>query len=416
MTVPSGHAFKGTGRVDYGWTIVGASSLVMLASFGLLVTYGLFLNPLIDQFGWSRAAVSGAYSLSSIVAGGTGIVAGVLTDRLGARIVVTVSGLLLGVGYALMFHVHNLAELYIYYGLLVGTGMSGMWVPPLSTVARWFDKRRTLVTGVVLSGMTIGQVIVPPIVSRMIGTYGWRTTYLILGLVALVIIVLAAQLLRREPTHTSRPGEGGETAAHAPAAGLTLGEAARTRQFWMIGGTFFFCGMSAFGLLIHFAPRVISVGLSEIDAANVLAVTGAVGIPGSFLLGGLLGHWIGDRKAFILGLTLVLAGMLLVVPARSLWALYLCAVIFGTGMSGMATAESPLVASLFGLANHGSIYSACGIGYTVGGALGPLLFGGIFDATGSYDLALFLGGGFAVVALALLLLLRPLPKAGPQQA
>jgi MFS family permease len=379
----------------------------MLVSFGMLVTYGLFLNPLVDEFGWSRAAVSGAYSLSSVIAGVIGIVAGVLTDRVGPRIVVTVSGLLLGVGYVMMLHVHNLGELYVYYGVLVGIGMSGMWVPPISAVARWFDKRRSLATGIVLSGMTVGQVIAPPIISRAIVGYGWRDTYLILGIVLLAIIVVGAQFLRNGPGHGAEPAVDGAGLTTPHPAGLTLAQAARTRQFWMIGATFFFCGMSAFGLLIHFAPRLISVGLSEVTAANVMAVNGAVGIPGSFLLGGLVGQWLGDRKAFIAGLTLVFAAMLLIVPARELWALYACGVVFGFGMSGMAASESPLIAGLFGLDHHGSIYSATGIGYTVGGAFGPLIFGWIFDVTGSYDLALYLGAGFAFISLALLVMLRP---------
>jgi MFS family permease len=131
-------------------------------------------------------------------------------------------------------------------------------------------------------------------------------------------------------------------------------------------------------------------------------------------VGGLLGARIGDRRAFIVALGLVMAALALLVPAGELWALYVCAVVFGLGMSGMGTSESPLVAELFGLRNHGSIYAATGLGYTAGAALGPLIFGLVFDATGSYDPALFLGVGFTVIALVLLVALRPRPEASPR--
>jgi MFS family permease len=380
----------------------------LLVSSGILVSYGLFLNPFVAEFGWSRGAISGAYSLSSIIAGTVGVLGGLATDRLGPRVVVTVSGVLLGAGLVLTCLVDSLWQLYLFYGVLVGSGMSGLWVPPLSTVARWFSERRSLVTGIALSGMMIGQVILPPIVSRVIIAAGWRRSFLLLGIVAAVVIIAAAQLLRKEPPRqgTSGISEDGAAGAQPPAAGPTLGEALRTPAFWMVSAIFLLVGTSAFGLLIHLAPRVISVGQSEVNASNVLAVVGAVGIPGSFLLGGLLGHRIGDRRAFMVGLGLVVAALLLFLPAHRLWALYACAVIFGAGMSGMTASESPLVAWLFGLGHHGSIYAATGIGYTVGGALGPLLFGLIFDATGSYDLAISLAVGFAVIALLLLGVLR----------
>ena len=399
-------------RLDYGWIVVAASSLVMMVSFGLHVSYGLFLAPLGEEFGWSRATISGAYSLSSIVAGTVGLLAGVLTDRLGPRVVVSFCGVLFGAGCMLMSQVDSTWELYLFFGIILGAGMSGMWVPPLSTVARWFGARCSLATGIALSGMTVGQVIVPLVISRLNAAWGWRNSFLIYGIVAMAIIVLGAQFLRRHPgSRPARDAADDCAPARHHVAGLTYGDALHTRQFWMVGAVFFFVGMAAFGALIHLAPRAISLGISEVDAANILAVAGAVGIAGSFLVGGLLGTRIGDRRAFIFALVLVITALLLLVPAGELWALYVCAVIFGLGMSGMGTSESPLVAELFGLRNHGSIYAAAGLGYTAGAALGPLIFGAVFDATGSYDPALLVGVGFAVIGLILLVALRPIRAA-----
>lgn len=398
---------RGRPRFDYGWIVVIASSVVMLMSYGIYVTYGLFMNPLVEEFGWSRAAISGAYTLSSVIQGTVGILAGVWTDKVGARVVVTISGVLFGSGYVLMSWADNIWGLYLFFGVLTGIGMSGLWVPPLSTVARWFTKRRSLATGIVLSGMTIGQIVAPPIISRLIIAFGWRRSFLIPGIAAMVVIVVGAQFLRKESHAQPSVALNHDVEADKHATGLTSWEAVRSRQFWIVSAAFFSCGIAAFGPLIHLAPYAIEAGLSEVSAANLLAVHGAVGIPGSFLLGGLLGDSIGNRKTFMVGLALVVASLLLLVPARQLWLFYLCAVVLGTGMSCMGTAESPLVAEIFGLSRHASIYAAVGIGYTAGVGLGPLLFGSIFDGVGSYNPAFFLSMGFGVVALALIAVLRP---------
>jgi len=394
-------------RFDYGWIVVVASSLVMLTSYGMYVTYGLFMNPLAEEFGWSRAAISGAYTLSSVIQGIVGILAGVWTDKLGARVVVTISGVLFGSGYILMSWAESIWGLYLFFGVLTGIGLSGLWVPPLSTVARWFTRRRSLATGIVLSGMTIGQIVAPPIISRLIIAFGWRSSFLIPGIVALVVIVAGAQALRKEPRVQQSVASKDDIEVGKQVPGLTSWEAVRSRQFWIVSAAFFSVGIAAFGPLIHLVPYAVGAGLSEVSAANLLAVHGAVGIPGSFLLGGLLGDSIGNRKTFMVGLTLVVVSLLLLVSARQVWLFYLCAVVLGTGMSCMATAESPLVAEIFGLSRHASIYAAVGIGYTAGVGLGPLLFGSIFDGVGSYSPAFFLSTALGVIALVLITVLRP---------
>jgi len=383
----------------------------MMMSWGVLITYGVFLNPLVEEFGWSRATVSGAHSVSSVITGVLGIVAGWGVDRLGPRIVVMISGVLLGAGYMLMSQVQSVWGLYVFFGVLVGTGMGGMWVPPLSTVARWFTQRRSLATGVVLSGMTVGHVIAPPIVSRMIIAIDWRHSYLVLGVVVMAVVVIAAQFLRKEPRVSSLPpDEDGTTVTERSVFGLTFREAVRTKQFWMVSTTFFFAGIGALGVLIHLVPHAIELGVSEVAAATVLAVAGAVGIPGNFLVGGLLGDRIGNRKAFIIGLVLMIVSLVILLVAHELWVLYVFAVAYGMGMSGMTTSESPLVARLFGLRHHGSIFAATGVAFTAGGALGPLLWGYIFDRAGSYAPAFWVSAGLGAVGLVLVVLLRPTRK------
>ena len=154
---------KKTRPFFYGYFVVIVAFVVMLVGYGLYTIFGVFFNPLINEFGWTRAITSGAFSLSMIVSGVLGVVMGGLNDRFGPRIVLTVCGCFLGIGFLLMSQVHSVWQLYLFYGVIISIGVSGIWVPLLSSVARWFVKRRSLMTGVVIAGTGIGGLIEPPI-------------------------------------------------------------------------------------------------------------------------------------------------------------------------------------------------------------------------------------------------------------
>ena len=161
-------------RIFYGYYIIAASLLIMTAIWGLYYAFGIFFKPMLNEFGWSRAMTSGAFSLASIVSGVLAIAMGSLTDKFGPRIVITLCGLLLGIGSFLISQISALWQLYLFYGLIVGTGMGGGYGPLLSTAARWFVKRRGLMSGFVTAGIGMGGIIVPLVASRLISAYGWR--------------------------------------------------------------------------------------------------------------------------------------------------------------------------------------------------------------------------------------------------
>lgn len=400
-----------TSRFYYGYIVVAAASLIMMFSYGIYISFGLFFSPLLDEFDWSRAVTSGAYSLSSIISGVLGVVMGSLTDRVGPRIVVTVCGVLLGLGYLLMSQVNTVWQLYLFYGVIVGLGMSGCWVPLLTSVARWFESRRSLMTGIVISGLTIGQVIAPPVISRLITTYEWRQSYIIVGIAALAAVVLAAQFLRRDPGNQTR-SPSRKALMDADTVGMSLWEAVRTAQFWMVSVVFLAFGFSAYGMTVHLVPHIIGLDIPEVTAANVLAVNGGIGIIGNFVLGGIIGDRIGNRKALIIGFILAIAALLWLVPARELWMLYLFAIVFGLGLGSMGTSESPLVARLFGLKYHGLVYAVTGLGFTAGGSIGPVVMGYIFDVTDSYRLAFVLCAILSGIGLLLMIALKPTRQLG----
>ena len=164
-----------------------------------MFTYGVFFKEFQAEFGWSRAAISGASSLAFLTMGLFGVIAGKMNDRIGPKLIIVASGISLGIGYLLMSRLQTLWQLYLIYGVLVGTGFSTHDVITLSTVARWFTRRRGMMSGIVKVGTGAGQFLVPLIASLLIAAYGWRNSYLIIGAAALLIFVAVAQVLSRDP-------------------------------------------------------------------------------------------------------------------------------------------------------------------------------------------------------------------------
>ena len=268
-------------------------------------------------------------------------------------------------------------------------------------------------TGIVMSGVGIGMLIAPPLASRLIVTYDWRSSYLILGSIVLVVVVLAAQLLRRDPTQVGqRPygeNEGEEPGLELGTKAFSLKEAVHTKQFRVVSAMLFCFGFGEFAIIVHIVPHATELGVSTVSAANILATIGGLNIVGRVVLGG-AGDRIGNRQVFIIGFILMAAALFWLVPATEAWMLYLFAAIFGFAHGGCAVSSAPLVAALFGLSSHGLIMGFVGLSYTSGAALGPFLSGYIFDITGSYQLAFLVCGAIAVVGLILAALLTPTKK------
>ena len=358
---------------------------------------------------------SGPYSLSMILHGVLAIIMGGLSDKFGPRFVVTISGFFLGLGYLLMSQTSVLWQLYLFYGVIIGIGISGMWVPLLSAVARWFVAKRSLMSGIVVAGGGIGSFIAAPVTGWLIANHGWRLACVILGSAAFIVTVVASQFLKRDPIAMGQlpygeGANGGNRQKLKPdKETFSLREAARTTQFWLAFVILLCFGFGMIAITVHIVPHAIDLGVAPTSAANILAIRGGVGIFGTYILGG-LGDRMGNRKIFIIGFSLTLLALLWLQPAREVWMLYLFAAVFGFAVGGMGTSESPLVASLFGLSSHGLIYGVLGLGFTLGASVGPILTGYIFDATGSYQIAFWVCSAFAILGLVLAAILRPPQK------
>ncbi len=393
----------------YGYIIVIASFLTVAFSGGTWLNFGVFFTPLSTEFGWTRAMTSSAHSLTVVVFGLLGIVAGRLGDRFGPKVVLTAGGFLMGAGYILMSQTNSIWQLYLFYGVMVGIGLSPTFVIPMSTTARWFVKRRGMVTGIVLAGAGLLKTTSPPVVSWLISSYGWRISYIILGIVTLVFLIGSALFMKRDPSKmgllpygTSEVKEG---SSRSGAKGFSLGQAIQTRQFWMLFVVLLGFGLYLQIIMVHIVPHAIDLGVSPAIAAGILAAYGGVNT-GGMLVGGSISDKIGTKLTLITLLALTLVASLLLLVAESSWMLYLFAVIYGFAQGGLLVLASLIVAELFGLSSHGAILGSVFFAITIGGSVGAYLAGYIFDVTGSYQLAWPICSMLTVVGIISALLLK----------
>ncbi|MFC1995793.1 MFS transporter [Chloroflexota bacterium] len=400
-------------RFFYGYIIVLAGFIVMCLTWGIFHSFAVFFEPVLNEFGWTRAMTSAAYSLSYILFGLLGIPMGRLNDRFGPRIIMVGSGLLLGFGYLLMSQVNFIWQLYLFFGVMIGIGMGATWVPVISTVARWFVRRRGMMTGIVISGMGLGTLIIPPVVTWLISSYGWRTSFILVGIAALLLITLAGYFLRRDPVQMGQSPYGEneikEENIYLETRGFSLREAVYTRQFWLLCGMFLITGYFIHTILVHIVIHATGLGISATNAANILATMGGVSILGMIIMGS-VGDKLGNRLSAITCFIIIAIILFWLIPVREAWMLYLLVAIFGFGTGGLDTLLSPIVAELFGLTSHGVIMGIIIFSLTIGGAIGPVLAGHIFDITNSYQLAFLITATTATMGAIMILLLRPIRR------
>ncbi|MFC1995789.1 MFS transporter, partial [Chloroflexota bacterium] len=388
--------------------IVVAAFFIEVLTWGMQNTFGVFFIPLSNEFGWTRAMVSGAPSLLYFMVGLAGIFAGRLNDRFGPRLVMTLCGLFLGFGYLLMSQVNAIWQFYLFYGIIIALGMSGPDVSLLSTIAKWFVKKRGMMSGIIKAGAGVGMLVTPLAVNWLISTYEWRASYIIIGLIALVFTILAAQFLKSNPSRMELLLDGDVVEVkkpQLPTSGLSLREAIQARQFWLLGAVFFLFIFCTQTVMVHIYPHTIDLGVSSSVAANVLATIGGASIAGRFLMGSASDR-IGTKLATIIDLIILVTSLLWLQVASEAWMLYAFATLYGFAHGGLFALVSPLIAELFGLRSHGVIFGIIMFGGTTGGAIGPVLAGYIFDITSSYQLDFIVITSASIIATLLTAMIK----------
>lgn len=395
----------------YGYNIVAAGFIIQAVCIGAMFTYGIFFKEFQSTFGWSRALVSGASSVAFLVMGAVGVLAGLLNDRIGPRAIIAASGASLGIGYMLMSRLDMPWQLYLLYGGMVGIGFSTHDVITLSTTARWFVARRGMMSGLVKVGTGAGQLTVPLMATGLIGLFGWRNAYLIIGAVSLVILVAVAQLMKKDPQDIGLLPDGGRhrirsTGLHRPQS-LPLQGAARTVQFWILSiaeFAIFFCLLTT---IVHIVPHARDQGLEPTTATAVLSTIGGVSMLGRIVMG-TANDGIGGKRSLIVCFIILIGSFIWLQLASSTWMLFIFAIVYGFAHGGLFTVMSPTVAELFGTGSHGLLFGMVLFSGTIGGSIGPWLTGYLFDLNGSYRAAFIVLTALAMIGLVLVILLRPL--------
>jgi MFS family permease len=408
------------GRVHYAWIVLGAITVLMLAASGVRSSFGVFIKPMEAEFGWDRTWMSAVAALSLFLYGAVGPFVGRLADRIGPRGVLSVAAVLLGVGTLGTAFVVTLWQLFLTAGFLTALGAGGVAMAVAASVAaRWFDTRRGLVLGIAGGGMAAGQLLVIPLAMALTVAWGWRVTFVVLGVGFLVIVLpLALLLIRNDPRDLGlRPyGATGDGAPPTPAAmaaeRTSLRQAAASAPFWLLAGSFWVCGYTTSGLILtHLIPHATEHGFHATQAAQALGVMGALNVVGTVASG-----WICDRFGqkvplagyyFLRGVSLLFLPYVGTVPG-----LFAFAAIFGLNYISTVPATTALTAKIYGRYSVGELSGWIFFSHQLGSSFGSLVGGYLYDRFGDYTVAFHSAALMAFVATALVLAIRERPVRG----
>jgi MFS family permease len=386
---------------SYRWVIVAAGALMTCVALGAMFSLAIFLEPMSLDTNWSRTGISSAMTLNFLVMGLGGFAWGAIYDRVGARPVVLVGAVLLGLSLVVASRAHSLLTFQLSYGVIVGLAASAFFAPMIALTTAWFDTNRSLAVSLVSAGMGVAPMTISPFARWLITAYDWRTAMFDIGVMAWVLLLPAVFLVLQPPTAVA--ASDGTPAPVTDDPGMSVGQALRSPQFIVLGLTFFACCASHSGPIFHMVSYAMSCGVAPMAAVSIYSVEGLAGLGGRVLYG-VLGDRLGVKPVLVAGLAiqgLVIAAYLTV---GQLEQFYLLAVIFGATYGGVMPLYAVLAREYFGLRIIGTILGAATMLSSLGMSLGPLAGGMIYDATASYHW-LFIGSaliglGAAGIAIA----------------
>jgi MFS family permease len=411
-------------KIFYGyWILPAAAAGVFIFGGCGLYAFGLFIKPLEADLGWSRGAITLAHTLWLLSMGAASPLIGRLLDRWGARAVIASGAILTGLGFLALSRMESLFVFYLSYAV-IGVGMAALGqVPGSVVVSHWFVRRRGLAIGVMSVAVGLGGFVITPVVGGfLIPAFGWRLSYFALALLVWILMLPPALFVIR-----TRPAEKGlypdgmtreafsalPRASAATACGISLKQAVATPAFWLIALCFLLHMFAQNGMVQTQIPHLSDLGFPTALVATVVGVVGMLSAFGKFGFG-----WLCDvlqaKQALAIGLGLQLAalGVMTTIDSHSsMAAVWWYTVLFGLGIGSWLPTMSLLVSSLFGLVSYGTIFGAVTLINNIGGALGPLLAGCIYDATGSYQAAIVIFFLLFAVSIPLILIVKkPIPS------
>jgi len=386
----------------------------MALVYGSNFSFSVFLKPLAEEFGWTRASTSGAFAISLWTSGLLAILMGAMTDRYGPRIIIAAASLVGGFGYLLLSGIGTLWHLYVGF-IVISVNTSATWTPITATVSRWFTRKRVLALGVVTAGIGLGQMLMPPLAAYLIEANGWRTAYLILGILIWFIVVPAAIPTRHSPREMKLLPDGADAESNALRQDKQLGiteaidwpirEAARTSTFWSLMVLNILLAATLFMASIHIAAYATDLGIAATSAATILTFMGGANILSKIIAGAVAARY-GSKLAMFFFLVCEVIALFAFAVTRDYWLFCIVAALFGFGFGGGAPPLASMVSEFFGLRSIGALMGFLGVGWAAGCALGTFMGDYIFDISGSYIIAFLAGGVLSIIAAIIVLLLR----------
>lgn len=399
------------------WLIL-AAAIVMQLALGAVYAWSVFVKPLKTLNHWSTTEVSLTFTLAIFFLGIGSSVGGFRLDRVGPRLMGTIAGVVYGAGIiGASLATRNLTLLYLTYGVIGGLGLGLGYIVPVATLVKWFPDRRGLITGLAVGGFGAGALITAPVATSMIKSSGVSSTFLVLGIVYLVVVVGASQFYRAAPVGY-RPAGWTASAAQVKQRAhvdFTPGQALRRGQWYMLWAMLCLNVSAGIMLISQAAP----IGI-EVTHVSALAAAGLVGVIAIFngvgrVFWGTVSDFIGRRNVF-LTMFLLQAVLFVILPNARSYVLFaslaaIIALCYGGGFGTMPA----FAADYFGPRFAGSIYGLMLTAWGVGGVIGPVLIAQVRDRTGGYSGAMYVIAGVMLISAALPLIVRP-PGAEPEKA
>ena len=391
------------GRVFYGWWIVGSANGVQwLGSMLWVQSYGAYMVLLLEEFGWSKALVAGAFALTRIESGILGPLQGWLVDRFGPRSILSIGTALFGLGFFLFSQVETLLGFYLTFALIALGSSLGGWATLMVAIVSWFNRYRSTAIAAAQTGFSLGGLSVPLLVVAL-ENFGWRTTAVISGFVVLVVGLPLVQLVKHRPQDHGEVPDGVELpeAMHGIAgrvgADFTARQAMRTQSFWLISAGHAFALLVVSSMLVHLIPHLTeglgySLGTASLVVA-LLTVFQFIGV----VSGGYLGDRLNKRIICVICMFAHAGGLLMVTYAESFALVMAFVVCHGLAWGARGPLMVSLRADYFGASSFGTIMGVSSLVVMLGMATGPIVAGVLADVTGDYQL------GFTVLALLSLL-------------
>ena len=395
-------------KIHYAWIVLGAACVLSIAARADSAAFAVFVDPLVDRFGWKRGDISFAYALAFLLGLPATVAMGWLGDRYGARPLMIAASFVISIGTVLLGTITELWQFYLYYALFVGSmGHAAFTVLLPVIVTRWFHRHMGLAVGIYWGALGSGPVFFAPLFSYLIETRGWEQAFTFIGVGLGIVLFTFSLFIRTRPAEKGLTAYGEDDAPRRRDTTATLPRAATFREMLRERPVWYLMGIHHLGcaghavILAHVVSMAIIRGVSPIEAAAVLSTIAGLSAVSRFAFALATDRW-GGRTCLTIAIFGQSTSILFLLFANEAWMFYAFAVVFGICYGGEMVGFPIINRQLFGAnAPLGSIYSFQMVGASTGMALGGWMGGALFDSTGTYTAAIIVAAAIGYLAVPL---------------